>query len=64
MHTYNDDQQTQREIQDRYKAAKAKLDGVRGVVDAVAKGKPAPTPAEEVNELRQAIRQVGEIVAR
>jgi len=36
----DDDQQTQREIQDRYKAVKAKLDGVRGVVDAVTKVAP------------------------
>jgi len=62
MHSYEDEQRTQREIQDRYKVAKVKLDGVRGVVDGVMKAKPAPTPAEEINALRQAIRQVGEIV--
>ncbi len=61
---YDDDQETQRDIQDRYKAAKAKLDGVRGVVDAAMKGKPAPTPVEDANALRQVIRQIGEIVAR
>jgi len=54
MHSYEDEQQTQRELQDRYKAAKAKLDGVRGVVDAVTKGKPAPTPAEEVSNVPHA----------
>jgi len=62
MHTYEDHQQTQREVQDRYKAAKEKLGGVQRVVaDAIA-ARPATTDAEEVKRLRQAIQQVGEIV--
>jgi len=62
MHSYEDEQQIQREIQDRYKAAKEKLGGVqRTVADAIA-ARPATTDADEVKRLRQAIQQVGEIV--
>jgi len=59
---YDDDRETQREIQDRYKAAKEKLGGVqRMVADAIA-ARPATTDADEIKRLRQAIQQVGEIV--
>lgn len=62
MNDYDNSQQTQREVQDRYKAAKEKLGGVqRTVADAIA-ARPATTDADEVKRLRQAIQQVGEIV--